>query len=549
MNAPVTFSHLTYLWPDGAVVLDDISGAFSGGRTGLVGANGAGKTTLLRLIAGELRAASGALTVAGEVAYLPQSVAASPPGRRTVADLLGVAPQLAALRAIEAGSVDQRDFDALGEAWDIEVRVDDVLRGLNAAGGTLAGITPERDAATLSGGEAMVVAVAGVRLRRASITLLDEPTNNLDEVLRRAVLTMVAAWPGTVVVVSHDAGLLGTMDEVAELFAGSFTTFGGPYSAWQEAVADEQAAAEQALTTAKQQVRVAKRQRIEVAERTTRALARGKAKVDGEGLDKGTQHFRRQVAENGAARSRGPAADRETRARDAVRQAEARVRTVDHIAIDLPDPGVPASRGIVRFDWADGGHVIVRGPQRVALTGRNGVGKTTLVERMLGLRMDVRVPAVSESFVTGTLLTDRVGYLPQRLDLLDDALSAVDNVLAHASAATSAQVRAGLARMLIRADAVFRPVGTLSDGERFRVALSCLLFATPPAQLLILDEPTNSLDRVSVDHLVEALCGYRGALLVVSHDRDFLARLGVDTRLELVADDPGTRLPRALRVG
>ena len=97
----------------------------------------------------------------------------------------------------------------------------------------------------------------------------------------------------------------------------------------------------------------------------------------------------------------------------------------------------------------------------------------------------------------------------------------------------------GGGRLLIRGDAVFRPVGTLSGGERCRVGLACLLFAAPPAQLLILDEPTNNLDIHSVDHLVESLSTYRGCLLVVSHNHDFLTRLGARRRLELVAHPSG----------
>jgi len=134
-----------------------------------------------------------------------------------------------------------------------------------------------------------------------------------------------------------------------------------------------------------------------------------------------------------------------------------------------------------------------------------------------------------------TLATTRVGYLPQRFDLLDEQASALDNVLATAQTATPAAVRAGLARLLIRGDAVFRPVADLSGGERFRVGLARLLLAEPAPQLLVLDEPTNNLDMTSVDQLIQALSRYRGAILVVSHDAEFRRRLGVTVTLELVS--------------
>ncbi|WP_455710133.1 ATP-binding cassette domain-containing protein [Nocardia tengchongensis] len=205
--------------------------------------------------------------------------------------------------------------------------------------------------------------------------------------------------------------------------------------------------------------------------------------------------------------------------------ASSRVRRDEHIHLDLPDPEVPRSRRIAELGGGDR-RIVIQGPERVALIGPNGAGKSTLIEHLLAGRHPER----------GRLLTDRVGYLPQRLDNLDERAGALDNV--HAVAATTAPgvIRNHLARLLIRGSSVERPVSTLSGGERFRVALARLLFADPPAQLLILDEPTNNLDIASVDQLVEALADYRGAILIVSHDYSFLHRIGVDTVVELDAD-------------
>jgi ATPase subunit of ABC transporter with duplicated ATPase domains len=136
----------------------------------------------------------------------------------------------------------------------------------------------------------------------------------------------------------------------------------------------------------------------------------------------------------------------------------------------------------------------------------------------------------------GTLLTDRFGYLPQRLDDLDESRSAIENIVPVASSMTVGEIRNQLARLLLRGESVNRPVSSLSGGERFRVSLAKLLFAEPVAQLLILDEPTNNLDIATVDQVVDALREYRGALLVVSHDYDFLRRLGVSTVLSLEDD-------------
>ena len=139
----------------------------------------------------------------------------------------------------------------------------------------------------------------------------------------------------------------------------------------------------------------------------------------------------------------------------------------------------------------------------------------------------------------GVRLTDQIGYLPQRLDGLDDSATVLDNVRAAAPDSLPEAIRGNLARFLLGAAAIQRPLGTLSGGERFRVALARLLLATPPHQLLVLDEPTNNLDLASIDALVSALSGYRGGLLVVSHDLRFLQRLGIDTWLEMSEADSG----------
>ena len=170
---------------------------------------------------------------------------------------------------------------------------------------------------------------------------------------------------------------------------------------------------------------------------------------------------------------------------------------------------------------------MVQGPERVALIGPNGSGKTTLLTQLLtGANPESGRPH-------GRLVTDRVGFLPQRLDGLDEAASAIANVRAVSPGSADGTIRNQLARLLLRGDAADRPVRTLSGGERFRVSLARLLLADPPAQLLVLDEPTNNLDLASVEQLAEALDAYRGALLVVSHDFPFLQRIAVDTILEL----------------
>lgn len=536
----VILDRVSFTWPDGTTAVSEVSGSFAAGRTGLVGRNGSGKSTLLRLVAGELTASAGHITRTADAAYLPQRLTLDVD--RPVADLLGVGDTLRALRAIESGDAHPRHFDAVGSDWDIEARAHAALAD--------AGLAPDmldRSVGQLSGGEAVLTAIAGIRLRGPSIALLDEPTNNLDREARARLHDMVRSWRGALVVVSHDTSLLELMDDTAELYANDLSVFGGPYSQWRAWLDAEQGAARDAERAARQAVKREKRQRIEAETTIARRAAMGRKAQFEKRVPPIVAGNLQRAAQVSAGKLRGEKADREASAREALDAAERRVRDDDIVKIDLPDPGVPAGRRIATL--GDGSRSwIIQGPERVALIGPNGVGKTTLLEKLIGsaahnsgnpAARGAERPEEAGSFLSCArvaLHTDRVGYLPQRVDGLDDAASVLDNVAPSAPNVTIVELRNRLARFLIRGAAVERPVGTLSGGERFRVALARLMLADPPPQLLVFDEPTNNLDLDTVDQLVEALAAYRGAVLVVSHDDAFLERIGVDLVLELDRD-------------
>jgi ATPase subunit of ABC transporter with duplicated ATPase domains len=561
---------LSFAWPDGTVVFDRLDLAIGPGTTGLIGANGSGKSTLLRLIAGELRPQSGTIRAAGDVGYLPQDLTLGV--QATVSDLLGVTAVRRALHAIEGGSVDEADFTAVGDDWDIEERIAAELSRLGLDHLDLDHLGLDAPVGQLSGGETVLLHLAALFLRRPAVLLLDEPTNNLDLEARHRLYAAVEAWSGVTLVVSHDRELLERVGQIADLSgrgAGPVRMFGGNFPAYEESLAAEREAADRAVRSAAADVRQQRRDLIDTQSKLAQRERYGRQQQAAGGQPRIVMNARKGSAQVSAGKLRDTHEQRLSQAQDKLSEAQEAARQDALIHIKLPGTAVPAgrvvlsARGLPGTAWRPGprpaqesqpspfnklpppdvalplDELIVRGPERIALTGPNGAGKTTLLRAFARLAelpgVAVRTVADSETG-SETRPAAGVGYLPQRLDLLDDSLSVLDNVRRAAPSASVNDIRAGLARFLFRGNRVNQPAGTLSGGERFRATLAALLLADPPPQLLLLDEPTNNLDLASVQQFTAALASYRGALIVASHDLPFLNSLQITRWLRLDPD-------------
>ena len=522
MSTPIVCSDLSFTWPDGRTVFDGVDLVISTGRTGLIGANGSGKSTLLRLAAGALKPTRGSVTIKGSLGYLPQHITLRA-GLR-VDQVLGVARVRAALAAIEAGDTSPQHFTIVGEQWDVEERARATLDQLG-----LPHVTLDTRVGELSGGEAVLLALAGQSLRRPDVLLLDEPTNNLDLNARRALYDAVASWRGVLVAVSHDRELLELADATVELYRGRARCYGGNLTAYEEAVAAEQDAARRTVRTAEGDLRLQRRELAEARVKLDRRLRYGKKMWETKRVPKVVMGERKRQAQVAAGKYRNLHLDRVKQAENRLTEAEGTVRDDVEIRIDLPLTSAPARRTVMAFTelrpcFGPAATLRVRGPERIALVGANGAGKTTLLRTIMGQL----APSAGE-----VRLAVPARLLPQRLDVLDGALTVADNVARFAPEASPNVIRARLARMLFSGKRADQVVATLSGGELFRATLAALLLAEPAPQLLMLDEPTNNLDMPSTRHLIGALAAYRGALLVASHDLPFLRTLDITRWLRL----------------
>jgi len=527
-SAFATLDKVAARTPDGAVLFDNLTLGFGAERTGVVGRNGAGKSTLLRLLSGDRPPDAGVVTRAGSVALLEQrrDIAVG----ETVVRVLGVGPGFAVLERVLAGTASETD---LTEAdWTLETRMEAALRETG-----LGGLAPDRDASALSGGEQTRLRLAGVVLARPDLLLLDEPTNHLDAEGRALVADFVARWSGGVVAVSHDRALLRRMDRIVELSGLGVTVQGGGYDRYVEARTAAREAAARDLASAERARDQAARDAQAARERQARRDRAGRTARLGSSDPKILLDARAERAERTAGRGEAVSARLKSEAEATLAAAQAQVERVRDLAIALPPTGLAAGRTVLALEQAEwstpeGRRVVgplglrLTGPERLAVTGPNGAGKSTLLRLMAGElsptagRVDLGVPAAR---------------LDQEAAILSPGETLVEAWLRLNPDGDLNAAQAGLARFLFRNRAAHRRVGDLSGGERLRAALACVLTGPSPAQLLILDEPTNHLDLASVEAVEAALADYDGALVVVSHDADFLATAGLRRRLALGA--------------
>lgn len=532
----IILNNLSFHLHQTPVRFDKINLSFESLKYGIVGANGIGKTTFLRLLIGDLIPDSGSVQRSGTIINVPQMHLAID-RNATIRDALGVSPIFQALERINKGSVDENDFGQVADYWDIEQRFADALSVFNLWPIKLCQLFHQ-----LSGGQKTKLLLAKTLLFPADFLLFDEPTNNLDRGTRDILYRYIENSAQAMLIVSHDRALLNKCDRIISITAKGIAIYGGNYDFYKEKKAIESRALAQEIQT-RTEILVKSKQAIQTRiERHQQNESRGRKQKKTQIKGKGSYNKIELKSKKG--RSEGT--NRHIRL-----QAERKLKTIikelsdacakremqKDLNINLEKTSVPNNKTVLhiknlsfRYDTQncliDDFSLMVTGPNRIAITGPNGCGKSTLMRLIRGL-----LAPHAGKIIVGV---DRMAYLDQAVSFLNSNESLVENFLKLNPHAKPFDAYSVLAAFRFRNNNAEKQVKFLSGGERIRAGLAISLMSSPAPQLLILDEPTNHLDLAAIAAVEEALNCYQGAILAVSHDEKFLKNIGIKNKIVLL---------------
>ncbi|MDQ7072379.1 MAG: ATP-binding cassette domain-containing protein [Gammaproteobacteria bacterium] len=485
-----------------------------GERVCLVGRNGAGKSTLMKVIAGEITPDSGEIIGQGlNIARLEQEVPDGTDGTvfDVVAQGLGdIAPLLiqyhhvihqlatdSSEKVLAALEKAQHELEAV-DGWSVEQKVEAVLSRLS--------LDADIEFSALSGGMKRRVLLAQALVKEPDVLLLDEPTNHLDIASITWLEEFLKTYEGTLLFITHDRMFLQSLaTRIIQIDRGQLVSFPGDYANFlvrREALLEEEAQQNALFDKKLAQEEVWIRQGIKARRTRNEGRVRALEQLRRE------RNARREVQGNV-----------KMKLQDAAKSGK--------LVIEAEGLGQSYDGRVLFKDFST---VIQRG-DRIGLIGPNGCGKTTLLSILLG-----RIKPEFGEVKLGTKM--EVAYFDQLRSQLDEEISVVDNVgqgkdYVEINGAEK-HVMGYLQDFLFTPERARTPIKSLSGGERNRLLLAKLF--TQPANLLVMDEPTNDLDAETLDLLEDLLMNYQGTLLLVSHDRSFLNNVATST---IVFDDDG----------
>lgn len=510
----------------------------AGDKIGLVGPNGVGKTTLLKIINGDLKPTFGNVILSGEkIGILPQNL--NKWLDETVYSFIEEVTGVKSAREEFAAQCERLAQDtsentllnynkALEQYEKFEVANFDATIKKALSRATLRDINPERRLDTFSGGQRTRIALATIFASRYDLILLDEPTNNLDDNGVALLEDFISNSPVSFLIVSHDRRFLrNATKQIIELVGNKgINKYNLGYDEYIKARAKDRQAM---INRYEQYEKEKKRLRRVARDAKIRANSAGSNRKKSDG-DKLNEHFRKERASSNLASASSGAESR-------LQQLDEPERVEDEIAIKFTFDEVSSKKcSLVSVRSLsishDGKKIIgpvtfnVRPSDRILIQGENGSGKSSLLNLIMDNSLSYRSGEVIKNENVKTI------YMNQSQTLPLENSSPLDN-LRHLSPelelhdAINTLIRFGLDKRTISSTRA----ADLSGGERAKVLLAAMSTSSP--DLIILDEPTNNLDIPTIEALELALNRYRGGVVVVSHDRDFVENIGITKKIKI----------------
>ncbi|MFA7552615.1 MAG: ABC-F family ATP-binding cassette domain-containing protein [Spongiibacteraceae bacterium] len=524
-TAALAVQHLYYQLNNGNYLFRDLNVILPNHIQGLTGRNGAGKSVLAELLIGQRQPHTGQIQRYCSIGLLPQAL--PPSSTQTIADYLSVNVALKALKRIERGSNDAKDFERAGDNWLIREALCEALVNFELPHSLSTPI------ASLSGGQLTRLALLKLDRENADFLILDEPSNHLDTAGKRWLVNWLQEQKKGSLLISHDRALLRAVDSMWELNSLGITHYGGHYDAYYQ-----QQQLQHKSTQAKLEKAHANTKKIELAnkqlhERAAQKSAKGCRDRRTINQSKVLLDIAKERSGKTDSRLKATLQAKLNQAQEYARKVNSQAQTLLPQNFTVASPAITHGRLLtlnnVMLPYISSlQHPIsftISAGQRIAITGPNGSGKSTL----LTVIMNQLQP------LSGTT-SQRRGYfalLDQHCQLLNQSQTVLTNLQTLAPGCDLQVYHTLLAQLRFARHQADEPVSCLSGGERMKLAIAALLSGSKGPDLLVLDEPNNHLDLDTLGILEQALKQFTGALIIASHDDDFIQSLDINQHYSL----------------
>ena len=528
----LTVQNLSYSHSNGNLLFTNLNMTVNqSDKIALIGNNGVGKSTLLKLIAKGLEPDDGQISSEIKPYYIPQIFGQF--NHLTIAQALQVDTKLNALHEILNGNVDENNFSLLNDDWTIEDRCQEALSYWN-----ISNLSLSQKLSDLSGGQKNKVFLAGIFIHQPTFILLDEPSNHLDKSSRKLLYDFIQTSKSTFIVVSHDRELLRLLNPIYELNQNEIKVYGGNYDFYKEQKEIELNSLNQDIQSKEKELRKAKEKERKTIERQNRLDSRGKQKQSKAGMGKGMMDKMKNDAENSTAKLKGVHSGKIDGLRNNLQDLRLSMSDIEQMKFEFDSSNLHKGKNLfiaknINFHykeenplWKKPLNIQIVSGERIAINGKNGTGKTTLIQLILG-KLE---PAEGDIFIA----ENRSVYIDQDYSLINNQLQIYEQAQEfNQTGLQEHEIKIRLNRFLFSKEDWEKPCRTLSGGERMRLMLCCLNIANQSPDIIILDEPTNNLDIQNIEILTNAINEYEGTLIVISHDNTFLKEINIKRTIDL----------------